>query len=67
MPKTFNSDLAREMGRAGGRAKKVAGRPDLAHDRQNLRGACGPCNFAGGARITNARRAAQRSPRLPRW
>ncbi len=25
-------------------------------DRANVRGACGPCNYAGGARITNARR-----------
>ena len=46
-------------------------RPDLAHDPANLRGACGPCNFAGGARIsdqTRHRRPAQvdRRPAAPR-
>ena len=30
--------------------------PSRAHDLSNLRGACGPCNYAGGARITNAKR-----------
>ena len=30
-------------------------RPDLAHVLTNLRGACGACNYAGGARITNAK------------
>lgn len=30
-------------------------RPDLAHERSNLRGACAACNYAGGARITNAK------------
>ncbi len=35
-------------------------RPDLAHERSNLRSACGPCNYAGGARLTNARRQATR-------
>lgn len=29
--------------------------PHLAHDLTNLRGACGPCNYAGGARLTNRR------------
>jgi 5-methylcytosine-specific restriction endonuclease McrA len=29
--------------------------PELAHVRSNLRGACGACNYAGGARITNRR------------
>lgn len=42
---------------------------ELAHDPSNLRGSCGPCNYAGGARITNARRSLLRSPsqvRAPR-
>jgi 5-methylcytosine-specific restriction endonuclease McrA len=30
--------------------------PSLAHDLSNLRGACGPCNYRGGAKLTNARR-----------
>lgn len=34
--------------------------PELAHVRTNLRGACGPCQFAGGARITNAKRKGYR-------
>lgn len=39
--------------------------PHLAHDLNNLRGACGPCNYGGGARITNnARRAAEAGLRL---
>lgn len=29
--------------------------PHLALELTNLRGACGPCNYAGGARITNAK------------
>lgn len=37
-------------------------RPDLAHVLTNLRGACLSCNSAGGARITNAKRAAQGLP-----
>ena len=40
--------------------------PHLAEVLSNLRGACLPCNSAGGARITNAkrrgRRAQQRTP-----
>lgn len=32
-------------------------RPDLAHDPNNLRGACTACNYAGGAAMTNARRS----------
>lgn len=48
--------------------------PELAHERSNLRSACGPCNYAGGARITNAKRSGSRvqderqpytSPRFP--
>lgn len=45
-------------------------RPDLAHVRSNLRGACGPCNYGLGARLVNAKRRAAsqfRDPRLPRW
>jgi 5-methylcytosine-specific restriction endonuclease McrA len=30
-------------------------RPDLAHERTNLRGACTACNYRGGARMTNGR------------
>jgi 5-methylcytosine-specific restriction endonuclease McrA len=39
--------------------------PELAHDLSNLRGACGPCNFAGGSRITNGARGALHRPRMP--
>jgi 5-methylcytosine-specific restriction endonuclease McrA len=42
-------------------------RPDLAHEMTNLRGACGPCNYAGGARITNARARAARPPAPRDW
>lgn len=38
-------------------------RPDLAHVPSNLRGACEACNYAGGARITNARKASPGSQR----
>jgi 5-methylcytosine-specific restriction endonuclease McrA len=34
-------------------------------DPQNCRPACGPCNYAGGARITNAGRGKRRSTNLP--
>jgi len=40
-------------------------RPELAHDLDNLRGACGPCNYAGGARITNRRRTRLRPRPAP--
>lgn len=40
-------------------------RPDLAHDPSNLRGACVPCNSAGGARMTNARRRQRRTRGAP--
>ncbi len=40
-------------------------RPDLAHEPTNLRGSCGPCNYAGGARITNAAKTRARTRR--RW
>ena len=40
-------------------------RPDLAHEPTNLRGACGPCNYAGGARIANATKIRVRTRR--RW
>ncbi|SEP02872.1 HNH endonuclease [Trujillonella endophytica] len=40
-------------------------RPDLAHDLTNLRGTCAADNYAGGARITNAKkRTAGRVTRL---
>lgn len=41
-------------------------RPDLAHDPANLRGACGPCNYRGGARLTNARARARRAQQPPK-
>jgi len=41
--------------------------PELAHERSNLRAACGPCNYAGGARMTNSRGQGQsyRPPPAP--
>lgn len=41
--------------------------PHLAHDPSNLRGACGPCNYRGGALLTNSKR--RRVPVFvrPRW
>lgn len=43
----------------------VSIRPDLAHDPANLRGACGPCNYAGGARLTTARKRLRLPPSPP--
>jgi 5-methylcytosine-specific restriction endonuclease McrA len=40
--------------------------PSLAHVRANLRSSCGPCNYAGGARLTNARRRGYLPPPAPR-
>ncbi len=38
------------------------------YDRENVRGACQRCNYAGGARITNARRGQRRLGSSPlRW
>jgi 5-methylcytosine-specific restriction endonuclease McrA len=34
-------------------------------DPQNCRPACAPCNYAGGARITNAGRGKRRNAKLP--
>ncbi len=39
--------------------------PELAHDLDNLRGACPGCNSRGGAVLTNARRTRPRPPPAP--